>query len=72
MEVVPGDQWPLFMERSIRENDFILIICTPERYHKKTLKIAVDMANIAVAEIEQVRNREALGQGGASEKYRRS
>jgi len=29
-----------------------------ERYHKKTLKIAVDMANIALAEIEQVRNRE--------------
>lgn len=26
---VPGDQLPAFMEKSIRENDFVLIICTP-------------------------------------------
>jgi hypothetical protein len=26
---VPGDQLPAFMEREIRENDFVLIICTP-------------------------------------------
>src|SRR6185369_14338218 len=27
---VPGDQLPEFMERSIRENDFVIIICTPK------------------------------------------
>lgn len=26
----PGDQLPEFMERSIRENDLLLIVCTPE------------------------------------------
>lgn len=26
---VPGDQLPAFMEREIRENDYVLIICTP-------------------------------------------
>ena len=25
----PGDQLPLFMERSARENDYVLIVCTP-------------------------------------------
>ncbi|HRI59462.1 MAG TPA: toll/interleukin-1 receptor domain-containing protein, partial [Saprospiraceae bacterium] len=29
-EVVPGDQMPHFMEKSVRENDFVLIICTPK------------------------------------------
>lgn len=33
--VAPGDQLPEFMERSLRENDFILIICTPQ-YKKKS------------------------------------
>jgi hypothetical protein len=27
--LAPGDQLPEFMERSLRENDYILIICTP-------------------------------------------
>jgi hypothetical protein len=27
--LTPGEQLPEFMERSIRENDFVLIICTP-------------------------------------------
>ncbi len=27
---VPGDQLPAFMEREIRENDYVLIICTPK------------------------------------------
>lgn len=27
--LTPGDQLPGFMERAIRENDFVLIICTP-------------------------------------------
>ena len=26
----PGDQLPAFMERAIRENDFVLIVCTPK------------------------------------------
>lgn len=28
-ELVPGDQLPAFMERSICDNDYVLIICTP-------------------------------------------
>ena len=34
-EVVPGDQMPHFMEKSVRENDFVLIICTP-KYKSKS------------------------------------
>ncbi len=33
--VVPGDQLPSFMEREIREADFVLVICTPT-YKKKS------------------------------------
>ena len=29
-EVIPGDQMPHFMEKSVRENDYVLIICTPK------------------------------------------
>jgi hypothetical protein len=29
-EIVPGDQMPHFMEKSVRENDYVLIICTPK------------------------------------------
>ncbi len=29
-KVVPGDQMPAFMEKEIRDNDFVLIICTPK------------------------------------------
>jgi hypothetical protein len=28
-QVVLGDQLPHFMERVVRENDFVLIVCTP-------------------------------------------
>ena len=31
---VPGDQLPAFMERAIRENQFVVIICTP-RYKRR-------------------------------------
>jgi hypothetical protein len=34
-ETVPGDQLPKFMEHSIRENDFVLVICTPN-YKRKS------------------------------------
>ena len=33
--VAPGDQLPEFMEHSLREHDFILIICTPQ-YKRKS------------------------------------
>lgn len=33
--VVPGDQLPAFMERSVRESDYVLIICTP-RYKARS------------------------------------
>lgn len=33
--VAPGDQLPEFMENSLRENDFILIVCTPQ-YKRKS------------------------------------
>lgn len=32
---VPGDQLPEFMDREIRENDYVLVICTP-RYKTKS------------------------------------
>jgi nucleotide-binding universal stress UspA family protein len=28
-ELQPGDQLPTFMERAVRENDYVLIVCTP-------------------------------------------
>ena len=32
--LAPGDQLPEFMESAVRENDFILIVCTPRYKHK--------------------------------------
>lgn len=29
-ETAPGDQLPAFMEKAIRENDYVLIVCTPK------------------------------------------
>lgn len=34
-EVVPGSQTPSFMEASVRDNDFVLIVCTP-RYKTRS------------------------------------
>ncbi|SMO82424.1 toll/interleukin-1 receptor domain-containing protein [Fodinibius sediminis] len=34
-ETAPGDQLPEFMEKAIRENDYILVVCTP-RYKKRS------------------------------------
>jgi TIR domain-containing protein len=34
-ELEPGDQLPAFMERAVRENDFVLIVCTP-RYKERS------------------------------------
>ena len=33
-KLAPGDQQPEFMERAVRENDFVLIVCTP-RYKER-------------------------------------
>jgi hypothetical protein len=33
--LAPGDQLPLFMESAVRENQFVLIVCTP-RYKKRS------------------------------------
>lgn len=35
--VVPGDRLPLFMEQAIRENSYVLIVCTP-KYKEKSDK----------------------------------
>ena len=36
---VPGDQLPSFMEREIRENEFVLIICTPNYKAKSDMRL---------------------------------
>ncbi|MEP3209741.1 MAG: toll/interleukin-1 receptor domain-containing protein [Maribacter sp.] len=38
-EVLPGDQMPHFMEKSVRENDYVLIICTPNYKAKSENRI---------------------------------
>jgi len=38
-EIVPGDQMPHFMEKSVRENDYVIIICTPEYKTKSENRI---------------------------------
>lgn len=38
-EVLPGDQMPHFMEKSVRDNDFVLIICTPKYKTKSEERI---------------------------------
>lgn len=38
-ELVPGDQMPQFMEKSVRENDYVLIICTPKYKSKSENRI---------------------------------
>jgi hypothetical protein len=36
---VPGDQLPEFIEREIRDNDYVLIICTPKYKDKSDKRI---------------------------------
>jgi len=38
-EVVPGDQMPHFMEKSVRENDYVLLVCTPKYKTKSENRI---------------------------------
>jgi hypothetical protein len=36
---VPGDQLPQFMEREIRDNDYVIIVCTPKYKEKSDKRI---------------------------------
>ena len=38
-EVVPGDQMPHFMEKSVRENDYVVLICSPKYKQKSENRI---------------------------------
>lgn len=38
-EVVPGDQMPHFMEKSVRENDYVILICSPKYKEKSENRI---------------------------------
>jgi hypothetical protein len=38
-ELAPGDQLPRFMERSVRESDFVLIVCTPKYQEKSDARL---------------------------------
>lgn len=38
-EVLPGDQLSHFMDKSVRENDYVLIICTPKYKNKSEERI---------------------------------
>lgn len=54
----PGDPLPEFMERSVRENDFILIICTPDykiKSDKRTGGVGYE-GGIMTAEVFQNEN----------------
>ena len=37
-EAVPGDQLPEFMERAVRESDFVLCVCTPKYKEKSDVR----------------------------------
>jgi len=37
--MVPGDRMALFMEKSVKENNYVLIICTPKYKHKSENRI---------------------------------
>lgn len=54
----PGDQLPEFMEREIRENDYVLVICTPNyRLKSDERKGGVGYeGNIMTAEVHSQRN----------------
>ncbi len=55
---VPGDQLPQFMETAVRENDYVIIICTPkyrERSDSRTGGVGYE-GDIITAEISTMRN----------------
>lgn len=57
-DVVPGDQLPSFMERSVRDSRFVIIVCTP-RYKEKSGSRAGGVGyedNIITAELAATQN----------------
>lgn len=55
---VPGDQLPQFMETAVRENDYVIIICTPkyrERSDSRTGGVGYE-GDIITGEISTTRN----------------
>jgi len=57
-ELAPGDQVQEFMERAVRENDFVLIICTPrykDRSDSRTGGVGYE-GDIMTAEVYRDRN----------------
>ncbi len=38
-KLVPGDRMALFMEKSVKENNYVLIICTPKYKYKSENRI---------------------------------
>ena len=55
---VPGDQLPTFMETAVRENDFVLMVCTP-RYKERADKRAGGVGyegDIMTAEVYQTQD----------------
>ena len=56
--LVPGDQTPQFMEKSVRESDYVLIVCTP-RYKSRSDKREGGVGyegDIMTAEVVTTRN----------------
>lgn len=57
--LAPGDQLPKFMETSVRENDFVIMICTPKYKYKSDNRVGGVgyEGDIITAEIYQAGNR---------------
>jgi hypothetical protein len=58
-ELQPGDMLPAFMERAVRENDYVLIVCTPhyaERSNRRLGGVGYE-GDIMTAEVLNTRNR---------------
>lgn len=54
----PGDQLPAFMERAVRENDYVLIVCTPfyaDRSNRRVGGVGYE-GDIMTAEVFTTRN----------------
>ncbi len=55
---IPGDQLPQFMETAVRENDYVIIVCTPryrERSDTRTGGVGYE-GDIITAEVSTTRN----------------
>ncbi len=55
---IPGDQLPQFMETAVRENDYVIIVCTPryrERSNARTGGVGYE-GDIITAEVTSSRN----------------